>query len=150
MVKRAFVKILLSLAVAYNVAVPLNRDSAVHAVHAAYRKVILRVHSDKGGSVVDTQRLQAAKELWDKAKNAKGTPGRKEPSSETGLCAHTRNGSIQRCLYGRPTEGLSHQLSRRNVYVQRHTGSESVASLCCSREVAALLVVCVLFSDLRA
>ena len=79
MVKRAFVKILLSLAVAYNVAVPLNRDSADYEAHTAYKKVILRVHADKGGSVVDTQRLQAAKELWEKAQTEKRTSHRAEP-----------------------------------------------------------------------
>ena len=78
MVKRAFVKILLSLVGAYNVVAPLNSDSAVNPVHAAYKEGLLRVHPDKGGSVVDTQRLQAAKELWEKAKTEKRTSHRAE------------------------------------------------------------------------
>ena len=78
------------IGVAYNGAVPLSRDSAVHAVHAAYKKVILRVHPDKRGSEVDTQRLQAAKELWEKATTEKRTSHRAE---------RQRPATSKRCLF---------------------------------------------------
>ena len=46
--KRAFIKVLLHLAVTYAVKLSLSRDSPADAVSAAYRKVSLKVHPDKG------------------------------------------------------------------------------------------------------
>ena len=57
---RAFVSVLLALARAYDLALQVNRDSARDAILRAYRKVLLKVHPDKGGSHADTLRLQAA------------------------------------------------------------------------------------------
>ncbi len=62
--KRAFVTLLLSLARAYRVVVEVNRDSEDAVVHTAYRKVLLKVHPDKGGTDADAQRLQRAREEW--------------------------------------------------------------------------------------
>jgi len=75
--KRAFVSLLLALAQQYRVRVTLTRDSADHAVEAAFRSVVKKVHPDKGGAVGDAQRLQQAREEW-KAAKAKGPrPGRR-------------------------------------------------------------------------
>ena len=49
--KRSLVAVLKSLARAYGVAVELTCDAADTAVRAAYRRGLLRVHPDKGGSV---------------------------------------------------------------------------------------------------
>jgi len=65
--KRALVKLLLQLAVAYNVVVSVNRDSDNAKVTAAFRKIVLKVHPDKGGKLEDSQALQSAKSVWDKA-----------------------------------------------------------------------------------
>ena len=64
--KRELVKVLLALASAYNVSVQVNRDSADSAVNAAYKKLALKVHPDKGGTTEHFQQLQDAKEKWDK------------------------------------------------------------------------------------
>ena len=74
--KRALVSLLGRLAVAYNVTISVSRDSSDDKVTAAYRKVVLKVHPDKGGAVQDAQDLQAAKGNWETArrgaeKNAK-------------------------------------------------------------------------------
>ena len=66
--KRAFVKVLPALAAAYGPELHLNRDSGDDAVSAAYRRVMKRVHPDKGGPVADAQHLQTALEEWDGAK----------------------------------------------------------------------------------
>ena len=49
--KRVLVRVLLSLAAAYGVAVDIKRDSEDEAVVRAYRSVSSRVHPDKGGDV---------------------------------------------------------------------------------------------------
>ena len=62
-VTRAFVSVLLALARAYSIAgVDANRDASTPQLQKAYRKVLLKVHPDKGGSKKDVQRLQTAKE----------------------------------------------------------------------------------------
>ena len=48
--KRALVSLLGRLAVAYNVTISVSRDSSDDKVTAAYRKVVLKVHPDKGGA----------------------------------------------------------------------------------------------------
>ena len=53
---RAFVGVLLALARAYDLALQVNRDSAHDAILRAYRKVLLEVHPDKGGSHADKLR----------------------------------------------------------------------------------------------
>ena len=58
--KRALITALKSLARAYGVPVALTRYADDAAVRAAHRRVVLRVHPDKGGSVADAQRLSAA------------------------------------------------------------------------------------------
>ena len=75
--KRAFVKVLLVLAATYGFSLHINRDSGDDAVSAAYRRVMKRVHPDKGGAVADAQRLQTAKEEWDGAK--RGSAGGRRP-----------------------------------------------------------------------
>ena len=47
--KRAFISVLLSLARAYHLIVDVNRDSSDPQVQKAYRRVLLKVHPDKGG-----------------------------------------------------------------------------------------------------
>ena len=49
--KRLLVTLLLRRAVAYHVAVTISRDSPDAAILAAFRKLTLKVHPDKGGSV---------------------------------------------------------------------------------------------------
>jgi len=71
--KRALVAVLRELAGSYELVINIQRESPDAAVLAAYRKVVLKVHPDKGGQVEDAQRLQGAKEAWDSA--------RKKPSS---------------------------------------------------------------------
>ena len=48
--KRVFVKVLLSAASAYSVALTVNRDSGDQELLEAYRQVVKKVHPDKGGS----------------------------------------------------------------------------------------------------
>ena len=70
------------------VVISVNRASPDAGVKAAFRKVVLKVHPDKGGDNAEFQKLQEAKEQWEAAaKSAKsGRPaqahnrgGRKAP-----------------------------------------------------------------------
>ena len=68
---RAFVKVLLALARTYELALQVNRESSPEQLVKAYKKVLLKVHPDKGGRKEDVQKLQEAKETWEKARKAK-------------------------------------------------------------------------------
>ncbi len=63
--KRAFVCILLRLARQYKVTVAINRDAADKDVLAAYKRVILKAHPDKGGSKERFQELSKARDEWE-------------------------------------------------------------------------------------
>jgi hypothetical protein len=80
---RALASVLLVLARSYLVVLEVNRDSPPEQVLKAYRKVLLKVHPDKGGKKADAQKLQEAKEAWDKAR--KGSAGKAD--STTGALA---------------------------------------------------------------
>ena len=73
--KRAFVQVLLSLAAAYQVATRVTRESAEHALISAYKRLLLKVHPDKGGSNEDFRKLQEAKEKWDNARETSRPSG---------------------------------------------------------------------------
>ena len=72
--KRALVTLLITLALTYNVHVKINRDAADDLVTKACRKVILKVHPDRGGCLGDAKRLNAARDEWEshRTKNHKG------------------------------------------------------------------------------
>ena len=67
---RALVSVLLVLSRSYFLTLVLNRDSSPEQLLKAYRKVLLKVHPDKGGTKEEAQRLQVVKENWDKARKA--------------------------------------------------------------------------------
>ena len=86
--KRAFVTLLLQLAVAYQIVVSINRDSPDAAVLAAFRKVSLKVHPDKGGSV---------KEASDHGEELRGRPPESlQGSRGQGRYCHERLSSHER------------------------------------------------------
>lgn len=60
--KRALVSILLSLAQQYGLDLTLRREDSDALLLSAFRKVVKRVHPDKGCRVEDAQRLQAVKD----------------------------------------------------------------------------------------
>ena len=80
--KRAFVRVLLALASAYLLSITVNRDSSDASVRAAYRRVLLKVHPDKGGSNDDMRRLNHARDEWENARSQKGQGGRKPSTPE--------------------------------------------------------------------
>ena len=82
--KRAFVRVLLSVAASFRVPVSVNRDSPDDDLLACYRKVILKAHPDKGGSKEQFQRLQHAKEAWGSASVRSGRAGR--PPATSHVC----------------------------------------------------------------
>ena len=65
--KRAFVVVLRALATTYGLRVTVNRDSPDASITCAFRKVALRVHPDKGGSLVHSQELLEARDAWQQA-----------------------------------------------------------------------------------
>ena len=72
---RAFVGVLLALARSYEVALTVNRDSSPDELLKAYRKLLLKTHPDKGGKKHDQQRLQEAKEHFDKTRSGTSAAG---------------------------------------------------------------------------
>ena len=64
---RAFVSVLLLLARSCELALAINRNSSEPELLKAYRKLLLKVHPDKGGKESDQRRLQEAKERWETA-----------------------------------------------------------------------------------
>ena len=87
---RAFVSTMLSVARCYALPLGINRDSSTEQLRAAFRKLLLKVHPDKGGSKDHTQKLQAARGTWDKARKDAAdndTHRRSTTSTHTALCA---------------------------------------------------------------
>ena len=65
--KRAFVKVLLELASQYCVSLQLTRDSPDAHLLPAFRRVVKKVHPDKGGREEDAKKLHSAKDNWEAA-----------------------------------------------------------------------------------
>ena len=74
---RAFVAVLLALARSYEVALTVNRDSRPDELLKAYRKLLLKTHPDKGGRKCDQQRLQQAKEHFERTRGGTSSTGRR-------------------------------------------------------------------------
>ena len=92
---RAFVTVLLELAVVYGLVLQCNRDSADNMLHAAYKKVICKAHPDKGGRKEHAQKLQAAREEWSKALKTSSPVGgrpRRQPSATASPSPTSRPG----------------------------------------------------------
>ena len=88
--RRAFVKVMLSLAALYGVLLDLARDSPDAVVVQAHKKLVRKVHPDKGGTKEHAQQLQQAREVWTNAKQNCGRGGRarredKPPRSNANL-----------------------------------------------------------------
>ena len=62
--KRELVKVLRALAAKYKVTLSLTRESSNQDVDKAFRRVSLKVHPDKGGSLADFQKLSATNDAW--------------------------------------------------------------------------------------
>ena len=88
---RAFVAVRLLLARRYELVLEVNRGSSPERLLKAYRKVLLKAHPDKGGSKVDTPKLQAAKESWQKAR--RGSSRGSSTGSSTGSSRGSSRGS---------------------------------------------------------
>ena len=81
--KRAFVKILIAFATQYHVALTLTRESADKDILAAYRRLLKKVHPDKGGKKEDQQKLKAAKDAWSNAASNASQGGRPQKGTTT-------------------------------------------------------------------
>ena len=69
--KRALVTLLLAFARQYQVpGLAVNRDSPDKVVIESFKKVSRKIHPDKGGSTSDAQKLNNARDEWEKASDA--------------------------------------------------------------------------------
>ena len=68
---RAFVKVLLTLAKVYELALTVTRDSPEKDLLKAYKRVALKAHPDKGGTDKDFKTPQAATEHWEALRTTK-------------------------------------------------------------------------------
>ena len=90
---RAFVAVMLALARCYQLLAQVNRDSSPEEMLKAYKRVLLKAHPDKGGSNEHMQRLQAAKESWQQAREhgtANGGRPRARASTEPAVARRQR------------------------------------------------------------
>ena len=108
--KRRLVRLLRTLAKAYEVHVMVNRDSPPQDVARAYRSVARKTHPDKpGGSTKDFQALSAANDAWadiqrgersvgrpPKAQRVKGKPICGKPEPQGALVAASLRSPEQR------------------------------------------------------
>ena len=74
--KRAFVSVLLATAARFGLDLGVNRDADEGSLAAAYRRVAKKAHPDKGGNTQAFQKLQAAREAWDAARQNSPAAGR--------------------------------------------------------------------------
>lgn len=88
--KRAFIKVLLQLAVVYGIALSLTRDSAAVAITAAFRKVAVKAHPDKGGSLEDQKALNTARDEWETAVADAPGRGKKRKATDAGQPAPSK------------------------------------------------------------
>lgn len=68
--KRSLVKVLVTLAALYGVVLHLSRDAPDEEVKRAFRRMSIKAHPDKGGSVEHAQELNGAREAWEKSKRS--------------------------------------------------------------------------------
>ena len=80
---RALVKVIITLARAYQVAVTVTRDSPEPDILRAYKQVVRKAHPDKGGRGTDFHALHDAKEKWDALRQTKASrpAGRRWPNA---------------------------------------------------------------------
>ena len=82
--KRKLVSLLRNLGVSYGETLNVTRESTDLQVKAAHRKILLRVHPDRGGCTADAQRLNEAWEKWTKTLAAVVKQGRPFKNRPTG------------------------------------------------------------------
>ena len=126
--KRSLVSLLLRLAVAYHVVVSVKRTSPDAGVKAAFRKVALKVHPDKGGDKAEFQNLHEAKERWEAAaKSSKN--GRPAQAHNKGGMKAPRNPADSLCTDLADSEECKKQYhllarTRKTAPGRRHTHKE--------------------------
>ena len=71
--KRALVTLLFTFARQYAMpALPFSRDSPDKVVLESFKKVAKKVHPDKGGATEDAQKLNEARQAWEKVSKRGG------------------------------------------------------------------------------
>ena len=73
---RAFVKVLLTLARAYELGLTIRRDSPPDLLHDAYKRVVRKAHPDKGGTAAHFRSLQSARAKWEELRKSARPQGR--------------------------------------------------------------------------
>lgn len=138
--KRAFVSLLLSLGAVNSLVLKVNRESADKDVLAAYRRVLLKVHPDKGGKKKDFQRLHAAKEKWESTRGKGPGPSQPEVSSEDLLVACVAKGghrvhaqAVLLTYFGKWSQKL---WSEFLVYVRQQLVPWSILRWCATLEMS--------------
>ena len=74
----------MELAGLYGLVLNVNRDSDDTLVTSACRRLARKVHPDKGGSTQHAQRLLNAKDVWEQARKAARSRGRRATARATG------------------------------------------------------------------
>ena len=74
--KQAFFSLLLRLGRSHAVPLQISRESPDPELLKAYRRISKKVHPDRGGSLAQSQNLNASKDAWEEARKKSKCPGR--------------------------------------------------------------------------
>ena len=108
--KRELVKLLRGLAQRCQLRLDVSRDNSNKEVSKAFKKVVLRVHPDKGGEQTDLQRLSAANNTWQELVRRKGAIGRLPAEAKA-----PRRKTAQACVLPAPAESKGYRVHSRAV-----------------------------------
>jgi hypothetical protein len=94
---RSFVTVLKALLLKYQVrdCNLVTRDSSQEVVLKFYKKLLLKVHPDKGGDEADFKRVQGAKDNFEAAGDARGSAAGRRPTANRATRARGSGGSDQ-------------------------------------------------------
>ena len=98
--KRAFVKLLMTMAAMYGLNLGVSRSSPDAEVTRAYRQAMKKIHPDKGGNPQHAQQINNAKDVWDQAQADKGRPGRPTNEPEGGARPQNNPGNPRKRTQG--------------------------------------------------
>ena len=100
--RRAFLSLLLRLGRSHAVPLQISRESPDQELLKAYRRISKKVRPDRGGSLAQSQSLNASKYAWEEARKKSKCPGRpaRRTDDQTNGRADGQAGRV--FFFGRP------------------------------------------------
>ena len=98
-----------------------NRDSPDKEVEKVFRRVLLRAHPDKGGNVEHIQKLNTAKENWDKLRRQSDSKNSSSPPENQAGNAESSSNSLAMPNKGKRIQSVAILLTYNGVKDKRST-----------------------------